>query len=267
MKSEPRSAKVLHVSEERWTEAQANEKALWEHINIGRARRPAILRVIARYLRALRNPALLRSYLANRDFSPGDDWNHWWLKQFDGYHWLPARIECAVESGCGPYTNIRLIAATRSVREIHCVDPLMDSYLTYPGTWLTRSVRRGKVFAHKAKGESLPLADGRCDLAVCINVLDHVQDAEQCMRELWRVLRPGGYVVFGQDLTNEEDVSRPGAEVEEVYHPIRLDEEAVAGFFDRHFDAKLRKVLSRNQGREPLNHYGTFVFIGQKRSV
>jgi hypothetical protein len=92
------------------------------------------------------------------------------------------------------------------------------------------------------------------------NVLDHVRDAHLCLERATALLRPGGILVFGQDLSNGEDVRNHPYD---VGHPIRLAREDV----DRHltgFEPLLRKDLSREAGREPRLHYGTLVFAGFK---
>lgn len=45
-------------------------------------------------------------------------------------------------------------------------------------------------------GEALPFADGSFDLAICWDVVEHVQDPKQLLAELVRVLRPGGRVLL-----------------------------------------------------------------------
>jgi SAM-dependent methyltransferase len=44
---------------------------------------------------------------------------------------------------------------------------------------------------HKA-----PFEDNRFDVIFCNHVLEHVEDAEQCMRELFRIMKPGGWGIF-----------------------------------------------------------------------
>jgi SAM-dependent methyltransferase len=52
----------------------------------------------------------------------------------------------------------------------------------------------------------IPLEDHRFDVVFCNHVLEHVDDAMQCMKELHRVMKPGGWGIFQvpQDLTRAE---------------------------------------------------------------
>jgi ubiquinone/menaquinone biosynthesis C-methylase UbiE len=112
--------------------------------------------------------------------------------------------------------------------------------------------------------EELPFASDYFDLAVMINVLDHVRDARLCMENTLRVIKPGGILVLGQDLTNQEDLialkDDPGA----VGHPIKLDQAWFAPFLERRFEPIIHKVLERGAGRAPHCHYGTLTFAGHK---
>jgi ubiquinone/menaquinone biosynthesis C-methylase UbiE len=46
-----------------------------------------------------------------------------------------------------------------------------------------------------AEATALPIADATCDRAVSVQVLEHVPDVPAALRELHRVVRPGGRVV------------------------------------------------------------------------
>ena len=60
------------------------------------------------------------------------------------------------------------------------------------------ALRRNTTLAGRAAGagERLPFADGSFDLVTLAWVLEHLDEPQQVLRELRRVLRPGGRVVF-----------------------------------------------------------------------
>ena len=70
------------------------------------------------------------------------------------------------------------------------VDPLAVSY----GSLFPRWQRSAQNVA--AVGESLPFADGSFDVVLCDNVVDHAESPERIVRELVRILRPGGLLYF-----------------------------------------------------------------------
>ena len=55
-------------------------------------------------------------------------------------------------------------------------------------------------------GEALPYADATFDAVACVDVLEHVSDLGQVLREVARVLRPGGSFLF--DTINRNPISR-----------------------------------------------------------
>lgn len=49
---------------------------------------------------------------------------------------------------------------------------------------------------HSCSAESLPVGDASCDAIIAVSALEYVSDAAQAAREICRVLRPGGSLVF-----------------------------------------------------------------------
>lgn len=81
---------------------------------------------------------------------------------------------------------------------------------------------RTPVGAVQANALSLPFPDGSFDRVICSEVLEHIPDDEGAMRELARVLRPGGTMAvtvprFGPELINwalsDEYHDTPGGHV------------------------------------------------------
>ncbi|MFA5573735.1 MAG: methyltransferase domain-containing protein [Brumimicrobium sp.] len=57
----------------------------------------------------------------------------------------------------------------------------------------------------------IPLEDNRFDVTFCNHVMEHVDDPIQCMKELYRVLKPGGWGIMQvpQDLSREVTYEDP----------------------------------------------------------
>ena len=55
-------------------------------------------------------------------------------------------------------------------------------------------------------GEELPYGDASLDAVVCVDVLEHVRDLPQVVREVFRVLKPGGQFLF--DTINRNPIAR-----------------------------------------------------------
>jgi SAM-dependent methyltransferase len=239
---------VTKVSKDHWRQAQAVELKTWQHHN-------------AWYRRTLGPLARRFGLQVTRT---GDDWNHWWYTQFHGYRILPDRLQNAIELGCGPYTNMRWIWRNRHIDHVICSDPLAVYYTKFKGQWLSSQYARRKILIDDHPIEECPFRDDYFDLVVMINVLDHVRDAFLCLDTAMAITRPSGYLIVGQDLTNEEDAAKTAVDIS---HPIRLHHEdldrAVADKFTAHF----YRILDRMEGRNPQAHYGTYLFIGRKNEA
>ncbi len=90
-----------------------------------------------------------------------------------------------VEIGSGP---IGVVSFFRGASRV-AVDPLESFYGTNPEL---SALRDPGVQYRNGVGEELPVDDGSADLVIMENCIDHTRDVDQVMREISRVLRPGG---------------------------------------------------------------------------
>ena len=238
---------IAKVSQERWAIAQENEKNFWERHGV-----------------------------------EGDDWNGWWKDKFDNYNFLENvdYINTILEIGCGPWArNLDLVmgALPASPSKILLEDPLLDDYLM-TGKSVGRYFISNNVLDHNTFtagrtgviGISQPFEEcdekiiepGSVDMAVCNNVLDHVFDVEAIINNIYKALGTGGWFIFGQDLTSEPFGDPAGHD--DVMHPIKIDHNYLNSFLDGKYEKKLYKILPREEGRNPMYHYGTYIFAGRK---
>lgn len=104
------------------------------------------------------------------------------LEQFQG--------KDVIEVGCGATGVVFYLPEAR--RRVG-IDPAAPAIIKWTGG-------RASVDLVLAWGEALPFADGTFDVAFCINCLDHTEAPEAVVREIARVLRPGGTFVFHFDI-------------------------------------------------------------------
>ena len=92
-----------------------------------------------------------------------------------------------LDLGCGPCTFAARAAERFAALDIVALDPSQA---------FTSDVPAGRFRVVRAAGEALPLGDATIDVAVCVSSIRHVQDRLAVLRELRRVVRPGGALVI-----------------------------------------------------------------------
>ncbi|MEP2920502.1 bifunctional 2-polyprenyl-6-hydroxyphenol methylase/3-demethylubiquinol 3-O-methyltransferase UbiG [Sulfitobacter sp.] len=84
------------------------------------------------------------------------------------------------------------------------IDPAKESIAA------ARAHAQGRAITYDVGvGEALPYSDGTFDTVVCVDVLEHVQDVEAVLKEVHRVLKPGGMFLF--DTINRNVLARLAA--------------------------------------------------------
>ncbi|MBJ3761477.1 3-demethylubiquinone-9 3-O-methyltransferase [Maribius pontilimi] len=112
----------------------------------------------------------------------------------------------------------------KAVLDLGCAGGFMAEALAHRGARVTGIDPAADAIeaarAHAAKeglditydvgtGERMDYPDGAFDAVVCVDVLEHVQDLQQVLRQVERVLKPGGMFLF--DTINRNPVARLAA--------------------------------------------------------
>ncbi|HVL07576.1 MAG TPA: methyltransferase domain-containing protein [Burkholderiaceae bacterium] len=100
----------------------------------------------------------------------------------------------AIDFGCGTGFIIHLIRDL--VQEVHGVDITVDMMKQV-------DLSSGNVFLHESIAEHTPFPDAVFDFATAYSFMDHLYSYEDFLREVYRVLKPGGR--FYSDLNPNRD--------------------------------------------------------------
>lgn len=95
-----------------------------------------------------------------------------------------------VDIGCGTGVLLGRLAATMPA------DRLVGIDLTPAMLVVARARLPAATTLQVARAEALPLSDGLFDAAVSCNAFHYIPEPERALREMYRVLRPGGRLVI-----------------------------------------------------------------------
>lgn len=141
------------------------------------------------------------------------------------------RERSALEIGSGPYPAVA--AARKGWKKCVAVDPIARGYVE---EGLVPECCSHVVFV-AAKGERIPLPSAFADVLICENCLDHVSDPPAVVREMFRLVKPGGLLWFFVDLSNHVD----------HMHPHAMNEQKVRGFLERGGFVAVREEVSNHK--------------------
>lgn len=228
---------ITRVEPERWQEAQRYERRTW--------------------MNDFRNVA--------------DDRNQFHATQFQGYESLKGKeFSAAIELGCGPFTNMRLIAPVTNIGEIHLLDPLINDYVTHPnctyseGALRTPTLPARPVTLHASAIENF-LAPKSFDLVVMVNVIEHCMDAERIFSNLLSMLQVGGTLVFHDRSYDAADLAENLRHEYDAGHPLRVDRAVIDRFLTDNFTPVLSRVVrfERTKWGADRSYDGVY-FIGTR---
>lgn len=129
---------------------------------------------------------------------------------------VPQAHGTVLEVGCGSGTNFPLYD-TEAVTELHAIEPA-PGMVARARSAIQQTPLSGCTQIHQCGAESVPLADKSVDTAVITFVLCTIPDWQAALREVRRVLKPEGRVLFSEHgLAPDPDVAKWQHRVEPVW--------------------------------------------------
>lgn len=188
-----------------------------------------------------------------------DDRSDEHARGFRGYAFLPMRFGRVIEVGCGPFTQARTILRDRFVADITLADPLLDAYLHHPHCAYKTGQLAGLPTTLLAKPLEQMMGMSGYNVAICINVLEHVMDASKCLAALHGLVKDGGLVLFGERIHDGFDP----AVMFDMPHPIKMTRAFIEPWIDL-FD-RVYYNEADSQASMPGQTTKAVYFCGRKR--
>lgn len=201
-------------SEQEWNNAQRTEFSVWGGYNVG----------------------------------DGDDWSEYWKQNINEYKDIEGQnFENVIEVGCGPYgKNLVRVLELITFNKLHVLDPLLDKYCTNGKSGIFKLCEQHNINKICKPLEEYTEYENTMDLIICNNVLDHCYDADKCFDNMYKSLRSGGVLLFGNDLKDEADINV----ARDAMHPIMLQEDYLEEKFSL-YTTIFKKIISRHECRNP----------------
>ncbi len=153
-------------------------------------------------------------------------------------------------SGFGQYDRYILSEFDRV--SVHSVD-VKEDYLEDCKEYFSDEIKNGRLSLNRADLLTFE-SDHRYEMAICIDVLEHIEEDVRVMQNLQKVLRPGGYfIMHSPSHYSEEDAGEEDSFV---------GEHARAGYSKEEITEKLESA-----GLTPVRVHYTYGFWGHKAWV
>lgn len=256
---------IPRVTEERWRSAQRAEKKHWMVLGEG----------------------------------ADDDRNYEHLEAFDGYRALGGRtFGRAIELGCGPFTNLRIIGDVCRVRSCDLLDPLIREYMDHPHC----SYRDGRIrventripptvrpYLKRVAGRlgptatwplyrgTIPIVEAmpipieklaptrQYDLVTMINVVEHCYNINLVLRHLGAITPRDGILVLHDKYYDAQATEARLASHYDAAHPLQVDRSVIDRFLTENFSPlfyRVVRVASEFTGRDMSADY--YYYIGRR---
>ena len=142
------------------------------------------------------------AYWRSRRLEEGVLKNDWYVKTFTEHAGLERRFydgKRILDVGCGPRGSLEW-ADTAAERV--GLDPLVGRYRSL-------DIDRHAMRYVEAPAERIPFPDDHFDVVTSINSLDHVEDVDAAIREMVRVLAPGGLILLVVEIHPRPTIAEP----------------------------------------------------------
>ena len=131
----------------------------------------------------------------------GDQRDLWWNYDFIelmAKRWDLGSVHSVLDVGCGVgHWGFTLVPFLSKKTQIHGIDP--------EAIWIEKAIERAKEkgvsnqFHYQVgKAEHIPFDDNSFDMVTCQTVLIHVADVDIALKEMIRVLKPGGLLAVAE---------------------------------------------------------------------
>jgi SAM-dependent methyltransferase len=163
-------------------------------------------------------------------------------------YWLDKVV---MEVGSGPAGVVEYIRA----KEKYAVEPLIDSYRQHYNHFSASDTKYFKQPVEKG----IPLPDSFADLIICYNMLDHVLDPDQVIKECERVAKQGSYMLFQVNIYKDA-ILKKGQH--KLLHPHTFNETSALEILEKNNFKAYKKKISEEPSDE-----GEYSFLIAARST
>ena len=205
----------------------------------------------------------------------GDDRNVVHAEECNAYRVIRGRqFSHAIELGCGPFTNLRVIGELVEIERVSLLDPLIESYLELAKCRYSRKALRTHADGRELPVEELfacpiekmPTERRTYDLVVMMNVIEHCFDVEKIFEKILAITQRGGIFVFHDCIYDLEKTRQVlGKKYYEAGHPLMAAYPVLEEFMRRHFQMLyFSRFPDAADQIEVCPHVGRFYFIGER---
>ena len=157
------------------------------------------------------NPALENDHQANNSEPWDEDMARWYVSLYGDHPTNHKTVEaaglipgdCVLDIGCGSGTAVREAARLVTSGIIIGVDPSPAMIRIAKEKSLDPTVV-GRIRFLVGSAERLPVETDTVTVALAINSVHHWIDLPTGLAEIRRVLRPGGRLIFGEEIVDDE---------------------------------------------------------------